>query len=67
MDIDAGRILENRGTPAAVGREIFDLALRVACGEATKSESLGHQEFILTYKTFEPTEARNGFGCGDQK
>jgi altronate hydrolase len=28
--------------------------LRVAGGEQTKSEALGHQEFILTYKRFEP-------------
>jgi altronate hydrolase len=26
----------------------------VAQGTASKSEALGHQEFILTYKTFEP-------------
>jgi altronate hydrolase len=26
----------------------------VASGVQTKSEALGHQEFILTYKTFEP-------------
>jgi altronate hydrolase len=26
----------------------------VAAGAASKSEALGHQEFILTYKTFEP-------------
>ena len=28
--------------------------LAVADGEQTKSEELGHQEFILTYKSFEP-------------
>jgi len=27
---------------------------RVGNGEPTKSEALGHQEFILTYKSFEP-------------
>lgn len=53
MDIDAGRILS--GTPlATVGDEIFDLTLAVAAGARTKSEDLGHREFILTYKTFEP-------------
>jgi len=26
----------------------------VAGGARTKSEQLGHQEFVLTYKTFEP-------------
>ncbi len=54
MDVDAGRILEGRATLADVGREIFDLVARVGNGAATKSEALGHQEFILTYKSFEP-------------
>jgi len=31
----------------------------VAAGEPTASETLGHQEFALTYKTFEPL----GPGC----
>jgi len=54
MDVDAGRILEGRATLREVGTEIFDLVARVAGGERTRSESLGHQEFILTYKSFEP-------------
>lgn len=53
MDVNAGRIL--RGTPLAeVGDEIYALTLGVAGGARTKSEALGHREFILTYKTFEP-------------
>jgi len=54
MDVDAGRILEGRATLADVGREIYDLVARVGGGAATRSEELGHQEFILTYKSFEP-------------
>lgn len=54
MDVDAGRILEGRATLDEVGHEIHELVLRVANGAATKSEALGHQEFILTYKAFEP-------------
>lgn len=54
MDVDAGRILEGRASLDDVGREIHDLVLRVANGEQTRSEALGHQEFILTYKSFEP-------------
>ena len=54
MDVDAGRILEGRATLPEVGQEIFDLIRGVAAGEATKSEELGHQEFILGYKSFEP-------------
>ena len=54
MDINAGRILTGEATLGDVGREIHDLTLRVAAGEATRSEALGHREFILTYKSFEP-------------
>ncbi|HZP93258.1 MAG TPA: UxaA family hydrolase [Burkholderiales bacterium] len=54
MDVDAGRILEGKATLDEVGREVYDLVLRVAAGEKTRSEDLGHQEFILTYKSFEP-------------
>ena len=54
MDVDAGRVLEGRATLDEVGDEIYGLVLGVATGERTKSEALGHQEFILTYKTFEP-------------
>jgi altronate hydrolase len=54
MDVDAGKILEGRGTLDSVGTEIFDLSLAVARGEKSKSEALMHQEFVLTYKTFEP-------------
>jgi altronate hydrolase len=54
MDVDAGRILDGRASLDDVGREIRDLVLAVASGERTKSEELGHQEFSLTYKSFEP-------------
>ena len=54
MDVNAGRILEGNASLDEVGREIYDLILRVSNGEKTCSEALGHQEFILTYKTFEP-------------
>jgi altronate hydrolase len=53
MDVNAGRILHGAGLDE-VGREIFELVQRVASGTQTKSEELGHQEFILTYKQFEP-------------
>lgn len=54
MDVDAGRILEGRASLDEVGREILELSVAVAGGARTKSEQLGHQEFVLTYKTFEP-------------
>jgi len=55
MDVDAGRILRGRATLAEVGDEIHDLVMAVAGGAPSKSEELGHQEFILTYKAFDPT------------
>ncbi|WP_346239217.1 UxaA family hydrolase [Niabella insulamsoli] len=54
MDINAGRILEGSATIDDVGDEIVSLVAAVACGKKTKSEKLGHQEFVLTYQTFEP-------------
>ena len=54
MDVNAGRILEGAATLDAVGREIFELVVATAQGRQTASESLGHQEFVLTYKSFEP-------------
>jgi altronate hydrolase len=54
MDIDAGRILEGHAELDEVGAEIRDLVVSLARGARTKSEELGHQEFILTYKSFEP-------------
>ena len=54
MDVNAGRIIAGTATLDEVGDEIHDLALRVGAGEETKSEALGHAEFILTYKSFEP-------------
>jgi len=53
MDVDAGRVLS--GTPLAeVGAEIYELTLATARGRRTRSEELGHREFILTYKSFDP-------------
>jgi len=54
MDVDAGRILEGGASLDEVGKEIRDLVLGLGAGGRTKSEDLGHQEFILTYKSFEP-------------
>ncbi|QYZ70147.1 UxaA family hydrolase [Neotabrizicola shimadae] len=54
MDVNAGRVLAGEATLEEVGQEIFDLVLDVADGRQTKSEELGHREFILTYKSFDP-------------
>jgi altronate hydrolase len=45
MDINAGRIADGEATIEEIGREIFEALLRVASGERTKAEELGHHEF----------------------
>jgi altronate hydrolase len=54
MDVNAGAVLEGKATLASVADEIYGLVVAVAGGARTVSEALGHQEFILTYKSFEP-------------
>ncbi|WP_342331275.1 UxaA family hydrolase [Pedobacter sp. FW305-3-2-15-E-R2A2] len=54
MDINAGLVLTGSTTIDEVGDDIFESILLVAAGRKTCSEELGHQEFILTYKTFTP-------------
>jgi altronate dehydratase large subunit len=54
MDINAGKILRLEASVDEVGEEIYDKVLEVAAGRQSCSESLGHQEFVLTYKSFEP-------------
>jgi altronate dehydratase large subunit len=53
MDINAGRVLEGLADLDQVADEIVALIKTTAEGTETKSEELGHREFILTYKTFD--------------
>jgi altronate hydrolase len=46
MDVNAGRVADGGTSVQQVGQEIFDLLLRVASGEKTASERLGHKEFV---------------------
>jgi altronate hydrolase len=46
MDINAGAIADGEKSVQDVGREIFDMLLRVASGEKTCAERLGHHEFV---------------------
>jgi altronate hydrolase len=48
MDVDAGTILSQGTSVEEKGREIYDMFLRVASGEVTKSEAqgLGDYEFV---------------------
>ncbi|MCP4271694.1 MAG: UxaA family hydrolase [Gammaproteobacteria bacterium] len=52
MDINAGKVITGEGTVESVGTEIYELLNQVASGIQSKSETLGHQEFFLTYKRF---------------
>lgn len=46
MDVNAGAIADGERSLEQVGQEIFDLVLRVASGEKTCAERLGHKEFV---------------------
>lgn len=53
MDVNAGKVINGEATVDQVGDEIYQLVTEVAQGKQSKSEELGHQEFVLTYKKFE--------------
>lgn len=46
MDVNAGAIAEGERTVQEVGAGIFEMVLRVASGERTAAERLGHNEFV---------------------
>ncbi len=46
MDINAGRIADGDATVPEIGKEIFDFLLKVASGQRTCAERLGHKEFV---------------------
>ncbi len=46
IDLNAGTVVDGRETVPQVGQRIFDMIRRVASGEQTKSEQLGHKEFV---------------------
>jgi altronate dehydratase large subunit len=54
MDINGGTIADGEETIEQVGRRIVAKVVAMASGEMSRSEALGHQEFVLTYKTYEP-------------
>ncbi|MFS1526027.1 UxaA family hydrolase [Microbulbifer sp. 2304DJ12-6] len=53
MDINAGKIILGEASLDEVGEEIYQKTIAVSQGQASLSETLGHQEFILTYKKFD--------------
>jgi altronate dehydratase large subunit len=50
MDFDAGRVLTGELTLAQAGRELAERIVRVAGGEPSKPERLGHREYFIMYK-----------------
>jgi altronate hydrolase len=46
IDLNAGTIVEGRESVPETGRRIFEAIRRVASGERTRSEHLGHKEFV---------------------
>jgi altronate dehydratase large subunit len=50
MDFDAGRVLSGELTLAQAAEALRDLIVRVARGEPSKPEALGHREYFLMYK-----------------
>lgn len=62
MDVNAGLIIEGKATVAEVGKTIFEQVMSVASGNMSKSEELGHKEFILTYKAFNETGQPKAMG-----
>lgn len=59
MDINAGKVIEGKASIDEVGDEIYEKILDVCNGELSKSEELGHREFVLGYKYFD-----NNTNCG---
>ncbi len=54
MDVNGGTIADGVESVEDVGRRIVAAIEKAAAGLPTKSEALGHQEFVLSYKTYEP-------------
>ncbi len=50
MDFNAGRVLTGEMTLDMAGHELEELVVRVAAGEPTKPEALGHREYFVMYK-----------------
>ena len=54
MDVNAGKIITGESGLDQIAKEILKKIIDTSKGHMTASESLGHQEFVLSYKSFEP-------------
>ena len=50
MDFNAGTVLSGEQTLDSAAFELLDLVARVAAGEPSKPEKLGHREYFIMYK-----------------
>ena len=50
MDFDASRVLTGEITLDQAGDELRDFVVRVAGGQASQSERIGHREYFIMYK-----------------
>ncbi|HEY1788017.1 MAG TPA: UxaA family hydrolase [Verrucomicrobiae bacterium] len=50
MDFDAGRVLAGELTLPQAGSQLAEMLVRIAGGESSKPEALGHREYFIMYK-----------------
>lgn len=50
MDFNAGPVLNGESSLEKAGADLLSLVTRVAAGQPTKPESLGHREYFVMYK-----------------
>lgn len=53
MDVNAGRILSDDVSLDSIAEEIYAKLIGLGQGRRSVSETLGHREFVLTYKAFD--------------
>ena len=60
MDFDAGTVLSGGRTLAQAAMDLRDLVVRVASGQPSKPETLGHREYFVMYKHQDAPSAATG-------
>ena len=60
MDINAGKIILGQADIFDISWKIIEAIKDICTGVPSKSEKLGHREFVLGYKSFD-----EAFRCGE--
>ncbi|WOO39768.1 UxaA family hydrolase [Rubellicoccus peritrichatus] len=60
MDFNAGQVLEGKETLDSASDDLFQLIIRIAKGELSKPEKLGHKEFFIPYKHQDTPSLQSG-------